>query len=232
VFATPFSVVAYLGLTAAICFFLAVGAQGQSAPASGPTSQPVNLVYNGDFEKADDADRLPDGWSTEHPANAHLAHDVEGHGQVVEMTGDQKLMGSYGVDLLSGKIPVKPETRYHCTGTTRSTGPRMKVFVRGYATVPRRVRGEVTVFDDAVYTMRKDIAPSAQWQPFQLDFEIRPAEVVRDQQHAIKYVRIKLWAYWPMGTCWFDDIRFQEVGPREGEAGESPAETRFGPAKS
>jgi len=27
-------------------------------------------------------------------------------------------------------------------------------------------------------------------------------------------VRVRLWAFWPAGTCWFDDIRFQEPGPR------------------
>ena len=215
--ATRSVVVALLGMTAAVRLLSAVGAQGQSAPATGPSSKPANLVYNGDFERADAAGRLPDGWTSEHPPNVRLVDDAEGHGQVVEMAGDQKLMASYGVDLLSGQIPVKPEMRYRCTGYTRSTGPRMKVFVRGYATITHRVHGEVKVFDDAVYTMRKDIAASEDWQPFNLDFAIRPAEVVRDQPHEIKYVRIKLWAFWPAGTCWFDGVRFEEVGPRSPE---------------
>jgi hypothetical protein len=188
-----------------------IAARGQSAPA---TSQPAHLLYNGDFEKADATGKLPDGWTTEHPANVRLADDVEGHGQMVEMTGDKNLMGSYGVDLSSGQVPVKPGMRYRCTGYTRSTGPNLKVFIRGYATVTRRVHGEQETFEDAIYTMRKDIAASPDWQPFNLDFEIKPAEVAREQHYEIKYVRIKLWAYWPVGTCWFDDLRFEEVGPR------------------
>jgi hypothetical protein len=53
----------------------------------------------------------------------------------------------------------------------------------------RRVGG-VKTFDDAVYTMRKDIEPSAQWQPFQLGSRFASPSA-RDQQHTIS-TRIKL----------------------------------------
>ena len=121
--------------------------------------------------------------------------------------------GGYGVDLLSEKIPIKPNTRYRCTGVTRSDGPNMKVFVRGYGTVTRRVKGELKTFEDAVYTMRKDIPPTGDWTPFNLDFTIVPFNEFGAHQHRVEYVRIKLWAYWPAGTCWFDNLRFEEVGP-------------------
>jgi hypothetical protein len=188
----------------------AAWAQQTAHPTSRPASAPANLLPNGDFEHADRAAKLPAGWTTEHPDHVRLVIDPQGRGRVVEMTGDKKLMGGYGVDLLSGEIPVEPGRRYRCTGYTRSTGPNMKVFVRGFATVTRRVHGETQTFDDAVYTMRKDIGRTAEWQPFQLDFEIRPAAVA-SSQYTVKYVRIKLWAYWPAGTCWFDDIRFEEA---------------------
>jgi hypothetical protein len=198
----------------ACILLLAVSVLAQEAkpPTSQPASAPRNLVLNGDFERAATGAKLPTGWTTAHPDHVRLVDDPEGRGRVVAMTGDKKLMASYGVDLLSGEIPIQPGMRYRCTGYTRSAGPRMKVFVRGFATVTRHVRGEIRTADEAVYTMRKDIEPSSEWQPFQLDFEIRPAEVVGDRQHTIKYVRIKLWAYWPVGTCWFDDIRFEEAG--------------------
>jgi hypothetical protein len=122
-------------------------------------------------------------------------------------------MASYGVDLTGEQIPIKGNTRYRCTGLTRSSGPKMKVFIKGYATVTRSIRGEVHTFDDIVYQMRKDIDPSPDWQPFSLEFAIKPADVFSDFQHQVKYVRVRLWAYWPVGTCWFDDIRFEEIGP-------------------
>ncbi|MCK4341855.1 MAG: tetratricopeptide repeat protein [Phycisphaerae bacterium] len=189
-------------------------AQDIAEPASQPARQPTNLLRNGDFEQADETGMLPADWTTQRPDNVRLIDFGDEFGAVVQMTGDKKLMSGYGVALLSEtKIPIKPNTRYRCTGYTRSDGPRMKVFIRGYATVTRRVQGELKTFDDAVYTMRKDIDPSAQWQRFNLDFDITPAKVFSDHQHTVKYVRIKLWAYWPAGTCWFDDIRFEEVGP-------------------
>ncbi|MBN2445099.1 MAG: hypothetical protein JXO22_00100 [Phycisphaerae bacterium] len=129
------------------------------------------------------------------------------------MTGDETLMGGYGVDLLGEKIQFKPNTRYQCTGFTKSAGPAMKVFIKGYANVRRRVDGEMKTFEDQVYQMRKDIAPTDDWTAFTLDFEIIPTNVFSDHEHRIEYLRVKLWAFWPAGTCWFDDIRMVEVAP-------------------
>jgi hypothetical protein len=134
-------------------------------------------------------------------------------GHVVQFTGDAELMGGYGVDLLSPPIVFKPNTRYRCTGLTRSAGPSLMIFVKGYATVTRRVDGQVRTFDDQVYQMRKEVKPTAEWTSFNLDFELRPTDVFSDQRHTLKYLRVKLWGYWPAGTCWLDDIRFEEVGP-------------------
>ncbi|MFH1748689.1 MAG: hypothetical protein ABIG44_16770 [Planctomycetota bacterium] len=209
----------YNRTTFTLCLYvvchLAAAEPPSSQPTSTPATQPANLLINGDFEQLDDRGELPAGWSTVHPANVRVADGGGWHGHVIEMTGDKKLMASYGVDLIGQPIPVKPNTRYCCTGYTRSTGPRMKVFVRGYATVTRRVDGELQTSQDPVYTMRKDIEPSADWRAFNLDFELLPADVFSDFQHHIEFVRIKLWAYWPVGTCWFDDLRFEEVGPIE-----------------
>lgn len=217
----------YLRRSVHFCGFLLlgatiVGAQEQPAsqpiadsrPASVPASQPTpqNLLVNGDFEHPDASGKLPAGWTTMHPENVRLIEAGGAHGRVVEMSGRKKLMASHGVDLTGEPISINANTRYRCTGYTRSNGPRMKVFVKGYATVTRGVAGEIETFDDVVYQMRKDIEPSDRWQPFNLDFAITPAEVFSDFQHEIKYVRVCLWAYWPVGTCWFDDIRFEEVG--------------------
>jgi len=192
-----------------------VTAQDSQPAGSQPASQPAtkNLVFNGDFQIVDPSGMLPAGWNTTHPENARLLNLGGWHGQVIEMTGGKKLMASYGVDLTSEKIPVEANTRYRCTGYTKSTGPNMKVFIKGYATVTRRIKGELKTFDDVVYQMRKDIEPTKDWQPFNLEFEIAPAKVFSDFQHELKYVRIRLWAFWPAGTCWFDEIAFEEVGP-------------------
>ena len=187
--------------------------QTTSKPTSRPATQPQGFPVNGDFETRAESADLPAGWTSKHPDNVQLVDTDGPHGLVVEMSGGKRLMASYGVDLTSEKIPVKANTRYRCSGYTKSTGPNMKVFIKGFATVTRRVQGEVKTFDDIVYQMRKDIEPSEDWEPFNLDFEIAPARVFSDFQHTITYVRVRLWAFWPEGTCWFDEICFEEAAP-------------------
>jgi len=205
--------------TLIVCVLL-IPLSGQRRPhaSTRPAADAINLVRNGDFAKPAASGKLPEEWTTTHRDNVRVIDGGGRHARVIEMSGKKKLMASYGVDLLSHTIPVKPNTRYRCTGVTRSNGPQMKVFVRGYATVTRSVDGELRTSDDAVYTMRKDIDPTDDWTPFNLEFDISPARVFSDHRHTIQYVRVKLWAYWPVGTCWFDDIRLEEVGPLPADA--------------
>ena len=188
----------------------AAASPARQVPDSRPTA---NLAPNGTFDQADPAGRLPAGWTTKHPDNVKRVNVGGPRGWVIEMTGDKDLMATYGTDLVSPKIPVKPNTRYRCTGYTKSAGPKMIVFVKGYATITRRTKGRQETAEDVVYQMRKEIDPAPDWQPFNLDFEIRPTGEFSPFQHRIEYLRITLWAYWPEGTCWYDDIRFEEVGP-------------------
>lgn len=184
-----------------------------AVPAIAQTSQPANLLLNGGFEQAGDDSHLPAHWTSRRPECIERINLGEDRGHAIRMTGDEALMATYGVDLVSEPIPIKPNTRYRCTGQTRGDGPAMIVFVKGYATVTRRVDGEMKTFDDVVYQMRKEMPSSTDWRPFNLDFEIRPATTFSDFQHRVKYVRLTLWSYWPAGTCWYDDVRFEEVGP-------------------
>lgn len=207
------------------------GRRAASSPVSQPASQPArrSMLFNGDFETPGESGKLPAGWTTKHPDNVRLVDLGGWHGRAVEMAGKRKLMASYGVDLTSEKIPVEANTRYRCSGYTKSDGPHMKVFVKGYATATRRVKGELKTFDEIVYQVRKDIEPSEEWQSFNLDFEILPAKVFSDFQHKVKYVRVRLWAFWPVGTCWFDEISFEAAEPvPEGERRHQEAVTHVG----
>jgi hypothetical protein len=202
-------------------------------PATAPSTQPANLLFNGNFEILDPAKPAsapwPQGWTTTHPAQVKLVSAGPSHGWVVEMTGSEQLMGTYGTDLLSQPIEFKANTRYKVTGWTRSQGPKLIVFVKGYATVTRKVDGKDQTFDEPVYQMKKEIKPTANWQPFNLDFELRPTVTFSNFQHHVKYLRVLLWAYWPAGTCWYDDVRFEEVGPiPESEIRNAEAVTHVG----
>ncbi len=184
-----------------------------SSPIRSDQSHRLNLLFNGDFAEAEENHHLPVGWTTKHPDHVRLADLGDEQGTVVQMTGGKKLMGTYGTDLLSRPIVIQPNMRYRCTAYTRSDGPKMIVFVKGYATVKRMVDGQEKTFDDPVYQMKKEIEPTEDWTRFNLDFDLIPAKLFSDHQHEVKYVRVLLWAYWPAGTCWYSDIRFERVGP-------------------
>jgi hypothetical protein len=199
------------------CLLLPAAARGQG-PEFHPATAPASLVYNGEFSalapkaKTSDPD-WPAGWTSKHPGNIKLFQDPGLGRRVIEMTGDEGLMGGYGVDLLSAPIDFKPNTRYRVTGRTKSAGPNLIVFVKGYATVTHTVEGQPRTEDAQVYQMRKEIAPGAAWRAFNLDFAVRPVETFSQFQHQVKYLRVELWAYWPKGTCWCDGIGFEEAGP-------------------
>jgi hypothetical protein len=172
-----------------------------------------NLVRNGNFEKLDAAGVLPEGWTTKHPKNVKTVDLHDGYGNVVEMTGDGGLMGTYGVDLVSDKIPFKANTRYAVTGYTKSKGPNFILFAKGYQWITHSENGKQVTTEEQVYQMRKEIPASKDWRPFHLDLYLRPTKEYSDFQHKIEYFRLTAWAYWPAGTGWFSDIQMREVGP-------------------
>lgn len=202
-----------LALSCATCI---ARAQVPDPLATQPSSG-VNLVVNGEFEKLDPRTFLPEGWTTKHPENVRVVNSGDERNRIVEMTGDEGLMATYGVDLFSPPIHFKPNTRYRCTGYAKTAGPSMMIFVKGYATVTRKDKGKVSTFDDEVYQMRREVAARKdEWTRFSLEFDVKPSNVFSDFQHEVKYVKVQIWAYYPKGTCWWDEVRFEEVGPIPG----------------
>lgn len=180
---------------------------------------PVNLLPNGDFAQVEEASGWPVGWTTKHEKNVKWVM-VEGEpfhqaARVAQMSGDEGLMGTYGVDVLSDKVEIKPGHRYRVTGWARSDGPNQIVFVKGFGTVTRKIEGREAQVDEVVYQMKKEIVPTpgSKWAEFSLEFEIKPAKIFTAHQSEVKYVRVLLWAYWPVGTCWYGNVHFFDVTP-------------------
>ena len=193
-------------------------APGAIAAETSGTPLGANLVYNGDFEVADPKTGLPDGWRAE-PDDGRAVTLVDGgpgRGKVLQLAGDPGRMAGPGVNLQQTRdIPIEANTRYRCTGLTKADGPNIIVFVKGYGLVTHNVGDRKPAYEE-VYRMKKELTPkraTTDWEPFNLDFEVRPIRVFSDFQHRVEFVRIKLYAYWPPGTCWLDDIRFEKVGP-------------------
>ncbi len=171
------------------------------------------MLTNGSLDGVDDEAQLPQEWTTKHPANVRSVEAAGRKGTCIEMTGNEGLMGGYGTDLFSAPIAIKPNVRYRVSGVAKSAGPKQILFVKGFASVTRRIDGVEKTADEIVYQMKKEIDPTKDWKSFSMEFDIRPAKVFSDFQHEVKYVRVLLWAYWPAGTCWYDDLVFEELGP-------------------
>ncbi len=200
-----------------LCVVLSMAMVIGLAMAAEEESVPVNLLANGNLNDVDEATALPRDWTTKHPKNVRPIKAAGREGLCIEMTGDEGLMGTYGTDLFSAPIKIKPNVRYRVSGWARSAGPKQILFVKGFASVTRRVDGVEKTEDEIVYQMKKEIETSKDWRAFSMEFDVRPAKVFSDFQHEVKYVRVLLWAYWPAGTGWYDDIAFVELGPIEGE---------------
>ncbi|MFA7237543.1 MAG: hypothetical protein WC058_11820 [Phycisphaeraceae bacterium] len=184
-----------------------------------------DYMPNGRFERVDDSG-WPVGWTTKHEKNVKWVM-VEGEPfhetmRAAAMSGEEGLMGTYGVDVLSDKVEIKPGRRYRVTGWARSDGPNQIVFVKGFGTVTRKIEGKEQQVDEVVYQMKKEIAPGNTWTRFSLEFEIKPAKIFTAHQAEVKYVRVLLWAYWPVGTCWYGDVKFFDVTPADEKASAAP----------
>ncbi len=193
------------------------------APTPAAPDKAMNLVYNGTFEQVDANSGVPVGWRgvPVFPGGKNVLV-VDGgpkRGKVLLLHGDAGRMGAPGVMCMqTAEIPVKANTRYRCTGWTKSAGPTFIIFVKGFGLVKHNVGDRTSVYEE-VYMMKKEISGPVtgrgvrDWEPFNLDFEVRPLRVFSDFNTKVEFVRVKIFAYWPPGTCWADDIRFFEVGP-------------------
>jgi hypothetical protein len=135
--------------------------------------------------------------------------------------------GIYGVAYFSEPIPVQPEKSYKVEVDYRgrsSLGGGVeffpKLFIRGYG----EVGGEKRVVYDAYLALRCQ-TDGDKWEHAVRIITIptdTPASTAGEADgHApVEFVRIMLYAYWPPGTYWFDNVSLKAV------AEELPAEGR------
>ncbi|HUX02384.1 MAG: hypothetical protein WBD63_06400 [Phycisphaerae bacterium] len=209
------------------------------ADARVPTVGP-NLVANGDFEAGNispDAWQRMDGLTTfwvagESPAGKCLKMNTDVyHDQWVEWQKQVKagapaedapaktptsgakydtVAGTYGVAYFSDPIPVTPEKSYKVEvdyrgGSVLGGGIEFfpKLFIRGYGEVAGEKR---TVYD--AYLALRCRTDGTQWE-----HGIRIVTIPTDTQAPVEFVRVMLYAYWPPGLYWFDNVSMKEVSP-------------------
>jgi len=206
------------------------------ADAKVPTVGP-ELVKNGGFEtgaKSPDNWQRIDGLTTFWPAEGQAAKGLKivtdvYHDQWVEWQKKYKagasagqapaatptsgakydtVAGIYGVAFDSDPVPVVPGKSYKIGISYKGKSDDFffpKLFIRGWA----KVAGEDRVVYDAYLALRCATA-GKDWES-----NVRICEIPTDTPSPIQYVKLKIYAYWPPGTFYFDNVSMKECAPQK-----------------
>ena len=190
-----------------------------------------NLIENGSFDKGE---KTPDNWE---PANGLTTFYVseEGHGRIVKMDSrvdrmqalawmkqfkenpaavppeliipkDQyaTIAGTEGVSLDSGLINIKAGQNYKLTVDYRGSGVPI-VFIKGFMYHPIRKD-----YADAYQTRLTPDNPDAKtWKTYSIGFN--PTA----KTPKVEKIKVRLYAYWPPGIYYFDNVKVEEITPEE-----------------
>ena len=202
-----------------------------------PTIGP-ELVRNGGFELGD---KSPDGWQKvdglttfwvagQGPAGKCIKIDTDIYEtqwndwkkkqkegapaamapEKIQPTGDRydTVGGNYGVAYFSDPIPVKPGKTYKVSIAFRGLTADIffpKLFIRGWADL----HGEKRSVYDAYLALR------CQTQGKEWEENVRLIKIPEDTKAPVEFVRLMIYAYWPPGTYYFDNVSMKEAAPAE-----------------
>ena len=147
------------------------------------------------------------------------APNPDGPGKVIKYDMDEATAGSYGLDFYSDWIEIQPGATYRFSCRYKSEGPTPKIFLKGYHAFPPQEGFPA----DRRETYRRQVHPGGekgQWNSVVADFI--PEATRPDQQPA--FLKVDLYAYWPKGVIYWDDIVLKKVrdAPAEGPETVSP----------
>ena len=221
-------------LFAAILLTTVVGASAgpDKAPApAGTNAAPTTaiLVPNGNFELPDPADPrkpffwdLPDGlgvkWVEAAPGDTNSAT----RGKTIRMDtavseaamvaqwrkmgidkwdipkpANSEVAATYGLSYYSDTIPVEPDQAYRVSFRFQGASGGAKVWVRGYGTLNQETR--------RLYETIVNCRCKAGWTEFSQAFH--PTK----NTPKVTQMRVMLYAYWPPGVYWFDDVKIEPI---------------------
>jgi len=113
---------------------------------------------------------------------------------------------THGIKYDSKPIPVAPGKAYKVSIRYKGKSTDfffLKLFIRGWA----KVAGDMRVVYDAYLALRC-VEGSGKWKR-----GVRILEIPADTQAPVEYVVMKIYAYWPPGTYYFDDVSMKRVAP-------------------
>jgi hypothetical protein len=133
--------------------------------------------------------------------------------------------GNDGVNLLGEEIPVKPGMAYDIEADLKTTGTTGYLFVRGYG----EVRGERRVLFKYQRNLDESLPgfKTGEW------FHVKERNTFHPTRKTplVRWIRVSLYAYWPPGNVWFDNVDVHEnPNPKKYDDEPSPR-ARSGPVR-
>jgi|GEM_PF-6060564 hypothetical protein len=182
-----------------------------------------NLVTNGDFEVGQ---KTPAGWD-ELKEHMSWVLDPDGKSQkCVKFDMPEDVAATTGMLLYSQPFAVEEGATYRIRWRFKTLAPAVKLFIKGYDEFPKEVGFEGQ--DREVWRSRKDpqfgprVAKNdytqGEWTEYGHDFvpfvsgKTDPAtgRLVRSPKQP-RYVKLMLYAYWPKGVVYWDDIVVKKI---------------------
>jgi len=113
--------------------------------------------------------------------------------------------GTTGAKIYSDYIRVEPGMRYRIKADVMSTGPTVKIFVKGYAKLSGGFR--------KYYQCYKNVTTATgRWKTWERTFNPTAGSL------KVTHIRVMPYAYWPVGQAFIDNVRVERVGPDETKA--------------
>ena len=169
-----------------------------------------NLVRNPGFEVASAAGTGPADWDPTGKlgtgGTVTWLANPDGQGKVIRYEMDAEVAGGYGMAYYSDWIPLEPGATYRFSCRYKSMAPTVKVFLKGYHEFPPQEGFPAQRRE----TYRRQVHPAGkkkEWNAVEADFipvSLKPTQMPT-------WLKVDLFAYWPEGIVFWDDIVLKKV---------------------
>lgn len=167
----------------------------------------------------------PDGWERFgvdwQMGQAHWERNPDGPGKCIVFKMSKGVAAAEGVAYYTEFFPIEPGATYRLQVRVKSMRPTCKVFVKYYAWLktPSEPQGQWREVGRSPLNPR---GPKGRWGTHQRDCHPRVYHTRAKRVFVPKKCRIGLYAYWPAGVVYWDDVVFKKIA--EARPGSGPYE--------
>ena len=181
-----------------------------------------NLVRNPGFELADPTGKSPADWQAVEEQMAWVPNP-DGAGKVIKFDMNQATAETYGLDFYSDWIAIEPGATYRFSCRYKSLGPTPKIFLKGYFLWPGG-DGYAPQWRESYRRQVHPGGPQGQWNSVTADFV---PDAFKAAQKPLR-LKVDLYAYYPAGVIFWDDIVLKKVrdAPAKAEIKPEPADKK------